>query len=362
MTGSGKIDILSYPVFVGENVLEDLSGWIGSRYPASRIFVLTDENVARLHEERLRSELTELNRVSIRVLPAGESIKDLDYAKDCWTWLTENNATKTDLLVNFGGGAVTDLGGFVAGTYKRGIPYLNVPTSLIGQTDAALGGKTGINFMNLKNQVGLFRDPEAVFIDPRFLLTLPAREVNSGYIEIIKSALLTGGEFWETVRSVHMYIEHDFEKFLKWTVQAKMDFVIQDPFDLNVRKALNFGHTIGHAIEGLSHEKGANPLTHGEAVALGIICESYISNKITGLTETDLQSVKDTINKFIAVDTLDIGDSGKFMDYIRQDKKNSGGRYLFSLVEAPGKPVTGVEVSEDLIRQAISENLKFDAG
>lgn len=347
-----RIEGLFYPVIIGKNPWNHLKSVLADHFPTSKLFILTDENVSKVCLPVLLQDADYLQDVRVFSVPAGEGSKSLETALECWDWLTSHQASRSDLLVNLGGGVVTDLGGFVASLYKRGMSFINLPTTLIGQADAAVGGKTGINFSGYKNHLGSFANPSAVFIEPGFLETLPKRELVSGYAEIIKSALISGGEFWARVQ------EEDLEDFeflhgsISDSVIYKLSITDHDLFDRDLRKCLNFGHTIGHALESLSLEEGEYPLLHGEAVAAGMICEAFISARIKGLDTETMKAICHLINEYFPRIEMDIC-ADELLRFLVQDKKNREGTIRMTLLRAPGQPRPDQPVSPGLISESL---------
>jgi 3-dehydroquinate synthase len=244
---------------------------------------------------------------------------------------------------------VTDLGGFAAATFNRGIKYINIPTSMIGQVDAAVGGKTGINLEHVKNQAGLFYDPSAVFIQHTFLETLPENHFKSGFAEMIKSALLSGNELWGKIKNSGFKVHDQVVDLIYETVRYKCTLVKIDPFDNSVRKVLNFGHTVGHALEALYNSPGRAGMLHGEAVAAGMICEAYIANRTAGLSGTELGEITHVLLQYFDFKAIEERDFEDLLVKMLFDKKRSSDNISFSLLEGIGKPCFDIEVSQDAI-------------
>jgi len=277
-------------------------------------------------------------------MPDGELNKTLKTCEMVWYQLTEHGADRNTVLLNLGGGVVTDLGGFVASTFMRGIRFVNIPTSLLGMVDAAIGGKTGVDFGGLKNMIGTFCQPEAVIMDSNFLKTLPARQYRNGLAEVLKHAFISD-------ISILDLMEADENELISRSVQVKMDVVQRDEFESGERKKLNFGHTIGHAIE--SHLlESENPVLHGEAIAAGMIMESWLSSKIAGLSEAELTSIcvsVDSVFKRIPISETDWSASKKLLIY---DKKNRDGQAQFVLLNSIGNCLIDQPVSDELLDDA----------
>jgi 3-dehydroquinate synthase len=347
-----RIDSLHYPVFIGSRIWDEFDSLIRSRYASSNIFILSDRQVYKKCMSVLLERASLLRKCPSKIIPAGEFSKDIENVKKGWEWLASHNAGRNDLLINFGGGVISDLGGFAASSFKRGMPFLNIPTSLIGQADAAIGGKNGINLNRIKNQVGTFKNPAAVFADPVFLQFLQKRELVAGYAEIIKSALIAGGDFWRDIKLNGFEKPGMIEDLITRSVQNKISIVDGDPFDIDKRKSLNFGHTLGHAFESLSMEAGQKPMLHGEAVAAGIICEAYISCKLIGLSRDTLHEILHLLNRYFPSLKIDFHED-KFSEYLLQDKKSQNGVIRMSLLNAPGIVLVDQPASMEMITESI---------
>ncbi len=296
------------------------------------LFILCDEEVFKHQEVKLRPLITLLDnqKTKLRLIQAGESCKTIMQMQELWQWLKDAGATRQSLLINIGGGTTTDLGGFVGATYMRGIRTLNVPTTLLAMVDASVGGKTGINFDNVKNLIGAFHSPIEVCIDVDFLETLPLGELYSGYGEVIKTALLAGGELWNKVLRTEAPQFLSFEEWLdivKLSIDYKNKIVEEDCFEQGKRKYLNLGHTIGHALESFSHINDKQALLHGEAVVIGLLIELYISYAHFGLkSQKKLLSQLNSITREIYPHYTYLCKSYKeIISLMKSDKKNQKG-------------------------------------
>lgn len=282
---------------------------------------------------------------------AGEDHKNLETASIIWEKLTDAGLDRQSVLVIIGGGVLGDMGGFCASTYKRGIDFVLMPTTLLSQVDASIGGKLGIDFMGFKNHVGVFREPAATLICPAFLKSLPKRELRSGFAEVIKHCIISDKEKWEEIKALE-FDQQDWEPLIRHSVAFKSYVVTKDPFEKGLRKILNFGHTMGHALETCSLNT-ADRLFHGEAIAAGMIAECYISNKLGMMSATDESEVKSYLLKTFG--NIKIPSMTDFMPAIRHDKKNLGKKILMALPERVGSAVWDVEVSEDLVGEALEQ-------
>jgi len=283
----------------------------------------------------------------------GETYKNLQTCQIVWQAMTQANISRKALLANVGGGVVGDLGGFCAATYKRGIDFVQIPTTLLAQVDASVGGKLGIDFEGYKNQIGVFAEPKAVFIDTQFLQTLPENQLRSGFAEIIKHCLIADKDMWNELLQKQRWQENDWQILTKHSVEIKHDIVSRDFDEKNLRKLLNFGHTIGHALESYFLQT-PQPLLHGEAVAWGIVVETYISHKKGYLTKADYEEVKYFIEKvFPSKPPLNDRAIEKIICLTEQDKKNEYGKRFFTLLAEIGTGIFGVEVEEYEIYEAL---------
>ena len=310
-----------------------------------KFFVLTDENIYRVYSSLIASLLPEKEVTKI-VIPAGEESKSIENVVFIWNKLLEEKAGRDALLINLGGGTISDIGGFAASTYKRGIDFINVPTTLLAMIDASIGGKNGINFNNYKNQIGLFSEPNSVIINPNFLKTLNERDIKSGLAEMMKYAFIAD-------ESLLDLDSDNYLDFIEKSATIKEDIVSLDMKETGLRKILNFGHTIGHALESYYLEK-ENYLTHGEAVALGIFSALYLSVKYCGLDDKWLFFYEMWFKGNLNLMNLNGFDVDAIYSYLSYDKKNKGGKPQFVLISVPGKPKIDVEVFEEDIKESIA--------
>lgn len=328
---------------------------IVDRLDPDNIFILTDHNTelyclpALMRSDRIKkSKLISIEQ--------GDESKNIDTTIKIWQFLTENKASRKSLMINLGGGMITDLGGFAASTFKRGMPYVNISTTLLGAVDAATGGKTGINFLGLKNEIGIFSPAEAVLINPAFFKTLDAKNLRSGFAEVIKHALISSYEEWNLCLAFDLEdINFDVLKNLtSKSILIKEKIVEQDPKEQNIRKALNFGHTIGHAIESMSY-KTNSPLLHGYAVAWGMICELYISHIKLNFPKEELLKYLYWVKEYYGSCMINCKQYEDLYRLMQHDKKNESDQINFTLLKNIGE----VEINQTATKEKIFESLDF---
>ncbi|WP_375235377.1 3-dehydroquinate synthase [Winogradskyella sp.] len=340
-------------VHFNTNVYSELNTYIKQRNP-SKIFILVDTNTHDLCLPQFMANL-ESGEISTEVMeiPEGEDHKTIDICMGVWEAMSQYNADRQSILINLGGGVVTDLGGFVASTYMRGIDYINVPTSLLAMVDASVGGKTGVDLGVLKNQVGVISEGAMILIDISFLGTLPQNQMISGFAEMLKHGLITDKKYWTTLTNLQDLDISDLDQLIYDSVIIKNNIVAEDPREKGLRKTLNFGHTLGHAIESYFLENDAKKtLLHGEAIAIGMILEAYLSTKVCGLSSDDLSEISDSILKTFSKIQFEEKDYEYILELMKHDKKNSHGVIKFVLLEAIGKSKIDKEVSNEIILEA----------
>jgi len=314
-----EIKAIDYSIWIGGN---SLSKFDISTY--SQVAILVDENTKRdcLHK------LPKIENALIIEIKSGEEYKNISTCNFIWEQLTINNFDRNTLLINLGGGVIGDMGGFCAATYKRGLEFIHIPTTLLAMVDASVGGKLGIDFKGLKNQIGLFNNPKAVLISPEFLETLAESELKSGFAEVVKHALISDNSLWVKLKNTP-FTDLDWEDIIDTSIQIKNKILLADPFEKGERKKLNFGHTFGHAIESYYLEKGT-PISHGEAVFMGMILETEISD----LSETDKNEIKNYVLSNFA---LPYTPKKTYLHkFLINDKKNQDGKINFTLLSGIG--------------------------
>jgi 3-dehydroquinate synthase len=323
-----------------------------NRHHYTAIIILVDDNTRAYCLPQLLAETPQLEQSYIIEIPSGEPFKNLDMCKRIWEQLLHWRIDRNAIMINLGGGVICDMGGFIASTYKRGIRFVNIPTTLMAMIDAAIGGKTGIDFYEYKNVIGVFNEPEAVLIYPGFLKTLPSDELMSGFAEMIKHALIGNKTLWNELQTVNPHELKDWSVLLRKAIKVKQKITGKDFRETRLRKVLNFGHTIGHAIESHFLKKNKK-LLHGHAVALGMIAESFLSHKKCGLPDNDLIAIQNYLIQYYGKYA-----SGKITykplkKYLINDKKNLNNQMLFSLIRSPGNPLYDVACSEQDVKNAL---------
>ncbi len=320
--------------------------------PYDKLFVLTDEETYKFCLPKLQTALQDTEAIIYIQIKHSDLNKTLDSLAHVWTELSNNGASRSSLLINLGGGMVTDLGGFAASTFKRGIRYINIPTTLLAMVDAAIGGKTGINFNGLKNEIGVFNPASAVLLDTDFLQTLDRENLTSGYAEMLKHGLISNESHWVELLSFNLQ-QPDFKllkKLVAESVQVKEHIVSEDPYEHGIRKALNLGHTVGHAFESLSFELG-NPVLHGYAVAWGIVCELYLSATKANFPQEKMRQTIQFIAENWGCFPLHCKQYDRLYELMTHDKKNTSGIINFTLLSDVGQIVLNQTATKEEIKE-----------
>ncbi len=346
-----KINLTDYNIFVGD-IWGELREFLNQR-SYDQLVVLVDENTERHCLPILKAALSSFP-LEVISIPAGEEHKSLDTCQHIWASMFKLGLSRNTLMINLGGGVIGDMGGFCASTYKRGIPFIQVPTTLLAQVDASIGGKLGIDFQQVKNGIGVFNNPQAVFIDPVFFATLPPRQLRSGFAEVIKHSLIADQQQWEKLRQYKKLSAVDWEALLLPSLSIKKRFVESDPLEKGLRKALNFGHTIGHAIEGHALETD-RPLLHGEAIAIGMVCETFLSFLQFQLPQEQVAQVSRYLLEIFGHHAIDLQNAEAYLALMKNDKKNEGQEINFSLLRSTG----AVEVNQSCSTSWILQSLQF---
>ncbi|MBE7653494.1 3-dehydroquinate synthase [Tenacibaculum finnmarkense genomovar finnmarkense] len=345
-----SIQAVTYPIDFNEKGYTSLANLIRNKQ-YSTIFIVVDDNTITHCYPRFIELLETDKKIEVIQIDAGEIHKNLETCAGVWSAMTELGADRKSVLITLGGGVITDLGGFVASTFKRGIDFVNIPTTLLSMVDASVGGKTGVDLGVLKNQIGLFANPQMVVLDPEYLQTLSPREIRSGTAEIIKYGM---------THDVHLYNEIKSNPTLNIidlihrSIEIKNEVVLEDPKEHGVRKALNWGHTIGHGIESYFLENAhKDTLTHGEAIAIGMVCEAYLSAKVLNFPSDKVADVKKTILAIYGKTAILEADFAPVLELMKHDKKNIGGEINFVLLNDFGDFKINCTVTNQLIIESL---------
>jgi 3-dehydroquinate synthase len=331
---------------------------IGKTLPAllkedySKVTLLTDLNTKKACYPTFL-DLTLIEPEVLIEIDPGELSKTLKSCEYIWKSMLENGMDRKSLLILLGGGMVNDLGGFCASTYMRGVDFVMVPTTLLAQVDASIGGKLGIDYLGYKNLLGLFHDPKEVFLEFSFLESLPQREINSGYVEILKHIMIASPAMWEKVKEKNVPPVIELQPYIEKSLIIKKQIIETDPFEKGLRKILNFGHTLGHAFESLYLQEETNPL-HGECIAAGIICEAYISQKVFEFEESLLEEIVGVLKPFARNVRLHQSQFEHVLNNIKKDKKSEAGIVYFSLIKDIGNARYNVQVPNSLLRESMN--------
>lgn len=345
----------NYPIHFNENGYESLNSFLSeSNY--SNLFIIVDNNTEEFCLSKFLPYLQTDLTIEIVEFEAGEANKNIDTCVQIWNVLTELGADRKSLVINLGGGVVTDLGGFVASTFKRGIDFIHIPTTLLSMVDASVGGKNGVDLGNLKNQIGVINVPKMVLIDTQYLDTLSKNEMRSGLAEMLKHGLIYDKDYWGKFLDLKAIDFADFDELIYRSVEIKNEIVTEDPTEKNIRKALNFGHTLGHAIESYFLEnENKTTLLHGEAIAIGMILESFISLEKGLLTSNEYQAIKSTIKAIYDQVVFEENDIAPILELLIHDKKNEYGNIQFALIDGIGKIKINQTVENTLILKAFDD-------
>ena len=341
-----------YSVIFNEEGYKALNNHIsGKNY--SNIFIIVDSNSNEVCLPKLLPYIATELTIEIIEFEAGESNKNIETCIQIWNVLTDLSADRKSLIINLGGGVVTDLGGFVASTFKRGIDFINIPTTLLSMVDASVGGKTGVDLGNLKNQIGVINIPNMVLIDTSYLNTLSQREMRSGLAEVLKHGLIFDKKYWKQFLDLSKLDFADFDTIIYDSIKIKNEIVMQDPTEQGIRKALNFGHTLGHAIESYFLEnENKKTLLHGEAIAVGMLLEGYISMQKSLISAEEYSEIKTTITSIYEAVLFEENDLNPILELLIHDKKNEYGTIRFVLLDGIGKFIMNQEVENELITAA----------
>lgn len=346
---------LTYPIFIGENIVENLGKLINfSKY--FKVVLITDKHIEKFLLKQMPQFLPQNSEVI--VLPVGERSKTIDTVEEIWRELLDLHCDRKTLVVNMGGGVITDMAGFAASTFMRGLDFINIPTTLLSQVDASVGGKTGVNFLEVKNLIGTFNQPKAVIIDVALLQTLPERDFIAGFGEVIKIGAIADKKLFDFVTSKKpkKFSQKELLSIVEKAIKIKAQIVEKDEKETSLRKLLNFGHTIGHAIEILSQTTN-NPLLHGEAIAIGMVAEAQIAIEKNLLKQNAFDLlIEKILFAGLPIKAIDLK-TNTILDKMQTDKKNERKIIKFTLLKNIGHGIINQEASDSIIKTAVGKIL-----
>lgn len=326
----------------------------------STIFILVDSNTLKYCLTFFLNKLTIKYNHKILEIQAGEMNKNIKTCEYLWNQLSENGADRKSLLINLGGGVLTDIGGFVASTFMRGIQFINIPTTLLAMVDASIGGKNGVDLGIIKNQIGVINHPDMIVISKEFLKTLPKKELKAGYAEVIKHGIIDSDNYWGKIKAFNELDIEEIDTMIWESVLVKNNIVTLDPSEKNIRKTLNYGHTLGHAIESYSIGNDSIPvLLHGEAIAIGMVLTTYISYIQCGFPEDKLTEISTYIFNIFKKIKFDQNDIKCIIKLLKHDKKGHNNKVLFVLLNDIGKHKLNCEVPQKSIFEAFDYYKNF---
>lgn len=348
-----QITSSNYSVTIGSLLNSDFEIVLSENYKNARKIIFVDENTHEYCLEYLIANFSELSEAEVIVLPAGEANKNIEICAHVWEALAEYKITRKDVAICLGGGVVTDMGGFIASLYKRGIDFIHIPTSLLAMVDASIGGKTGVDLGSVKNIIGVFANPKAVYIDPAFLATLPLEDQIGGWMEMLKHGLIADKKHWEELQTIDF---HDFSidvAFIHRSLAIKNTIVLADPKEENIRKKLNFGHTFGHAVESLFLENN-HAINHGIAVGIGMIVEAFWSVKSGLLAQAELEEIVTRITDKVVLPSLENVTEQHLWEYMLNDKKNENEEVLATLLTTIGEATINQAIPIEWVEEGLA--------
>ncbi len=338
------IETNNYQIEFGPLAESGLNDLLKEYYSERIKLILVDENTHENCLFYLLESVSELHGAEIIQLPSGEENKTLEVSANVWEAFSEYLISRGDILINLGGGVISDIGGFIASCYKRGIDFVNIPTTLLAMVDASVGGKTGVNLGPYKNQVGSFAFPKGIYMDTVYLDTLPEIEIYNGYAEMLKHGLIADKELFDSILNAANSGELPDDEMIIESIKIKQQIVEEDPYEQGARKKLNFGHTIGHAIEG--HFLHKMKISHGHAVALGMAMEAFLSFKEELLSKDDFEYVANSLLAIYELPVFSDDDIHEMIELLNNDKKNESGKIMCSLLDSLGSCAYNIEISE----------------
>lgn len=346
------IKFTTYSISIGDKSFDALNTFL-KKNKYSNYYIICDEHTFEFCLPTVLFHAPLLNDAEIIELESGEDKKTLETCLQVWGALTDTGADKKSLIINLGGGVISDLGGFVASTFKRGIDCINIPTTLLSMVDASVGGKTGVDFEGIKNHIGTTAEPKGVFVNPTFLQTLSERQIKNGFAEIIKIALIADASFWKEIKKLNTISEFSSEKIITKAIELKNSIVKKDLHETNLRKSLNFGHNIGHALESALIKQNKDIL-HGEAIAAGMIMECEITQSLKRISAKEQKEITDYIRSIYKNIKITKETETQLLQYILHDKKNEGDDLCFSLPKGIGDYELYCGVDIQTIKTAIT--------
>jgi 3-dehydroquinate synthase len=335
-------------VYIEKEIAPILNRFLQS-HTYNHITILVDARTKKYCYPLIKASLPKHLLITIK---SGEEYKNLNTCQEIWQQLTDRQLDRKALVINLGGGVIGDMGGFCASTYKRGIDFIQVPTTLLAQVDASVGGKLGIDFNGFKNHIGVFKDPVAVLVATEFLNTLPVNEIRSGFAEIIKHCLIADPDMWHRIRKRDL-VQQQWEELVSHSIQIKQTIVQQDPTEKGLRKVLNLGHTIGHAVESYFLAQPKKKLLHGEAIAVGMIAESFLANQKGLLNDKDFSDIEEFLFAIYGKVKIKAEDIEAIAPLALQDKKNAEGKIQSVLLKGIGEPLIDQVLSIREIKDAL---------
>lgn len=344
-------------IFSGKDHYAEFDSWLTKKLISRKSFILTDENTHKHCLPVLFKLFPLLKKSGLINIRPGETYKNLSTCQFIWDSLGKNGADRDSVLICLGGGVVCDMGGFAASLFKRGISFINIPTTLLAMTDASIGGKTGIDYGNLKNVLGIFNPADAVFIHSEFLQTLGKRQIINGWAEVVKHALISDKKLWKKIKKINPDTLKTRDDIIQKSIKIKTDITRKDPLEKDIRKILNFGHTIGHALESYSLLHDKNPLLHGEAVALGMVFESALSCQQNKLSEKEFSDITAYIVSVFPSYKIHKKAVQEIASLMSHDKKNRSGKINFSLLPEIGKCDINCETDRSRAESILLETL-----
>ena len=348
----------NYSVYIGRDVLQEFNSILKDcEAQYSKLFIFCDENSSQFCLPHLIEHVPMLIGSELIEIESGEQNKTLDICTKVWDTISESKADRKSIIINLGGGVVCDMGGMIASLYKRGVKFFHIPTTLLAQVDASVGGKLAVDLGGHKNQIGLFRNPDIVLVDPEFLTTLPERHWMSGLAEVLKHALIADADYWTFLAGMDLQNDDFLQALLHKSIDIKNKIVLQDWEEQGIRKTLNFGHTVGHALESEALSNNED-LLHGEAVAIGLAVETIISEMTNALDAEQCAIVLERLHRIFNLTPIPEEKFNALIEWMRHDKKNDDSLINFTLLKCIGEAEYDKTALQDIIENAM---LRYNA-